>query len=190
MVELFCYTASPFWTRYEILVKKRMIARIKEQGMKVLDPEVCGNLSQDDYDDKFNTAKQIFLNNIVEIDRCDCLVFPRFTNDLGTLYEIGRAAALGKTIWRYDFLSDTVECLGTKDLTIEQYMEDEMVEVCIDNTHKAVLFGYLSAKLPSEKLIYSLKGGLDNLMLSVNYTFRTASGNLVRPEDRDWEGIR
>lgn len=188
-----CYLASPFWTRYEKLVKIFMKESVKSMGFDIVDPEECGNLSTDKSENKYKFAVEIFDNNIKDINKSECLVFPRFTTDLGTLFEVGYALGLKKKIYRYEFLSDSVVRLRTCDLTVPEYMLDPNFKVLIniDEQVDAITFGFLAATLPNAegRLSYSLKGCKDNLMLSARYSYQTDRG-LVRPEDRNWEEMR
>ena len=185
-----CYTASPFWTRYEKTVKAFMLEATKGLGYEINDPEKFGLLVTDG--DRYKHACAIFKSNVDELKSSDCLVFPRYTTDLGTLFEVGYALGLGKPILRYEFLAD--KCTELRPLKRElppQWVNHERVTIHIESQTDAVLFGLAAAKLPNakEQLCYSLKGNKDNLMLSANFSYMSEQG-LIKPEDRNWEEMR
>lgn len=190
-----CYTASPFWTDYEKLVKKFMIKQVQTSGYLICDPEDCGDLSSEKERDKFEFAVKIFDKNIQDIKNSEILVFPKYTTDLGTLFEVGYAFGLKKPIFRYDFLADKCEELNLDVFKHSEYLSlwenIDNVWINIEEQADAVLFGYLASVLPEaeHRLSYTLKGCQDNLMLSARYAYKTDEG-LIRPYDRNWEEMR
>lgn len=188
---------------FEITVKKNMIEEVRREldltKEELFDPEDTD--VSDDYgiaggnakpEDRFKFAKTIYNDNVNGIRICDTLVFPKFTTDLGTLYEVGFAIGLGKKIYRYNFLSRTLEPVDYKPVNWDKLRININPVREIGDIFNAVSFGVLASDEEISKyLIYHFPkmGSLsDNLMFAANFKFKDSSGKVLLPEERDWEG--
>ena len=195
------YIASPFFCRFDNVVKKQMML-ISERIDEVVDPEKCGTFCLETKtintnQEKFKLAKKIFDSNLTSLCSCNKLIFPKYTTDLGTLFELGVAIYQKKKIFRFDFLNQEVTEFN-EDLTdrINNFAmfsrKLDCIVVSIKQSMDAVLFGALSGDFRLyDKLVYELPGTTkDNLMLASSFP-KMMNGKIIDPEEReDWEKIR
>lgn len=193
------YLASPFFNSFDKRVKEKMrksLWKTFHGGYRTYDPE-SGTASKD-YGDcgtnvspelRLTLARRIYRDNIIEIDECNCLVFPRYTTDAGTLFEVGYALSHHKRIWRYDFLTDTLEEIVYH---LPSSIAFTKTSIVLSEPSDVVLFGYMAGvDTIRNKLVYSFKSEFaDNIMLAANFKFKDKSGRILSPEERDWEGMR
>ena len=194
------YLASPFFNVFEVAVKGNMIEEVEEEfdltDKDLFDPEDSDasqkyGIGENDVSpkNKFEFAKAIYLDNVNGIKMCDTLVFPKFTSDLGTLWEVGYAMGLGKKIYRYNFLSRKLESVEYKPIEWKGLVDTDRR---IGFTFDAVMFGVLASnEMLSPHLIYSFEKGTgfnDNIMFAANFKFKNSEGDIISPENRDWGG--
>jgi len=172
------YCASPFFNPEQIKIRDNMVSRFTN----AFRPDLTD--SSKVYDSGDNSAEvvaDVVKDNIEGIDNSAFLVFPMRTNDLGTLFEVGKALSLEKCIITYDDKKD-------RYIIHPKFMQNELYPVGLLTTDKyifdcsdklqAISLGLASHVLPSECIYYELKGSPDNIMLSVNYNHveKTESG--------------
>ena len=192
------YLASPFFNMFEVVVKGNMIEEIEKvfnlEDEDLFDPEDSdasekyGSSENRTPQERFEFAKAIYKDNVEGIKKCDTLVFPKFTTDLGTLWEVGFAMGLGKKIYRYNFLSMELEKVDYKPIEWTTAVRNERD---IATTFDAVIFGILSSnEKVAPNLVYRFGDAklTDNLMFAANFKFRNAEGKVIMPKDRDWTG--
>lgn len=194
------YLASPFFNKFEIIVKDNMIETVRDKMHlgkdDMFNPEdsdvsnqygvAGGNAAPEQ---RFEFARAIYQDNVNGIKKCDTLVFPKFTTDLGTLWEVGFAMGLGKKIYRYNFLTRKLEQVDYKPIEWTAAVRNERN---IATTFDAVIFGILSSNEKiAPNLVYSFYEDAeltDNIMFAANFKFKNAEGKVIAPKDRDWTG--
>lgn len=188
-----CYVASPFFNDFEVIVRDRMRAKAQEKFGKVFSPQHTFHSKLHDIFKCKLTMNTVFRDNFKFIRMCDNLVFPSGTTDLGTFFEIGVALACNKTIWRYDYVSDTLTRVDDKDDVIslrnvykglwERYNKDSKYLIDAQKPINVVYMGFLyqmhlgdSLKLDRmNNVMYELPPEIfDNIMLG--YTFNNSKG--------------
>ena len=195
------YVASPFFNEFERTVKSMMYSRLKldtedlsvAEEVDFLEPESTEASKKfavtTENSEREELAKEVFKENLRMINECNLLVFPRYTDDIGTLFEVGYAMGLRKDIARFDYLSQKFESINYKRKIPKEVWVNS--RVLIDGVISAVRFGYLahmSEMNPKIELSYILKEGIkDNIMFSANWKRYDGDGNLV---SRDWEDVR
>lgn len=199
------YLASPFFNKFEEKVKKDMIEAVENCPYFTYptlfnpeDSEVSSEYGKGGAsakkEDRFRLAKAIYLDNIRGIENSSILVYPKWTTDAGTLFEVGFALGLGKKIYRYNFLTKELEPTPTLEVPYEgRNINPHRV---INTVGDIVTFGFLAShKEFHDRLSYRIisKTMKDNLMLAANFKLEVIdSGDkcgLINPEDRNWEGI-
>jgi len=162
------YCASPFFNDYQITTRDRMISKFNE----VFRPDrTDASLKYDGEKGNSDLVHEVVQANLDGIYQSELLVYPKFTTDLGTLFEVGRAFSLEKCIIQYDDKLDKYIII-TKNLLREV---DSQVDSTSDykfdcnDKSQAILMGYMSNYLSPNHVFYELKGSNDNIMLSVNY---------------------
>lgn len=195
------YVASPFFNEFERTVKGMMYSRLKldtedltlVEKVEFLEPEDTEASKKfavtEDNSEREKLAKEVFKENLRMINECDLLIFPRYTDDIGTLFEVGYAMGLRKNIARFNYLSQKFEQVEYQYKIPETLWVNSRVS--IDGVISAVRFGYfayLSEKNPKIELSYILKKGIsDNIMFSANWKRYDEKGNLLT---RNWEEVR
>ena len=177
------YIASPFFNRFEVMVRDMMIEAVHGIGESAFSP-ACTDSSMAysktiDLKERKGLAENIFQENLIHLRHCSKLIFPKFTTDLGTLFEIGYFMALGKPIMRYNYLSQKIEEVEYKP---EPFSSCPIEYITLFRTKDAVLFGYLAGLGYSPKY-YIPDGKMDNIMFSVNFTRVDIEGH---PIERNW----
>jgi nucleoside 2-deoxyribosyltransferase len=176
------YFASGFFNPFEIMVKQKMIKAIKTKfpDAEYFDPQETDNskkFNPNDKDHGEELARAIYQDNIREITNCDILVFPKGTQDLGTLCDLGTGIKLGKEIWRYDYLDNSLTKLGRLGMDLQN---NDVVNV--NSLSAGILLGY---NFDNTNYIYYVLGeGLsDNIMMRMKYTRLTTKNGKVEVED-------
>lgn len=178
------YCASPFFNDEQIQIRDNMISHIKDPFRPDLTPASL------EYNDNKNdeSVEAVFQSNIDGIKECEYLVFPNHTNDLGTLYEVGRALALNHPILKYQESKDEYIIIWT---TPKMQFDDDK-DYLFDCSKKidAIGVGFASMRILDEHIYYELNGCNDNIMLSLKYNHVEKEGeNYVKqfrdPSDRD-----
>lgn len=188
------YLASPFFNEFEVKVRdnmqKRVMGYFRENfdDFEIFRPDLTPSSreysSAENGAERFALAKEIYKDNISHIDSCDALVFPADTTDLGTTFEVGYAISKGKSIYRYDYLSDSLKNMYDTIGNCDTYVMSKSPKVVIINSvGKAVILGMLNDKKPA----YHLLGGCDNIMLAAQFPYFDGE-KIIQPEDRNWEG--
>lgn len=163
------YIASPFFCDYDILIRDKMVKQlISTFDCKYFRPDSTDANKVYDKKHTMEMARQIYKENIEHIEDADALIFPKHTQDLGTLMEVGFATALKKSIFRYDYLDNSISDITSicqKELSyLDQYLKvDKKVIIDCSNLAGGIAFGYSKVRNPD--ISYSLTGLQNNLML-------------------------
>lgn len=180
------YVASPFFTEFTRLVKNRMMERVKE----VFEAELFDPASTDSskeygktttIEDRIKFGRQIFHENCEEIDSCDSLIFPKYTRDLGTLFELGYAWGRNKTILCYDYLSHNINTITYPDQNYIISTQDSYFN--LSSVYQVVYFGYLYAKGKTDLEYYLPESMMDNVMFAANFKRVDEFGHEIQ---KDW----
>jgi nucleoside 2-deoxyribosyltransferase len=164
------YCASPFFCDYDRAVRDKMIEAIPKH--LVFRPDATKSskkfskvLAKGQSKKNAKVALKVFKDNVDHISRSDILVFPKYTNDLGTLMEVG--IALGRVkILRYNYLNDTYTkvCDYLDNISIDT---STMYSFTDKVRQKGVLLGFdYSTNSGDRDIYYHLAGNPDNIMLS------------------------
>lgn len=182
------YVASPFFNRFERLVRDMMV---EDNGpeYEYLRPDLTkasGEYAKCSIEDRKKWAVEVFHENLRMIKECDILLFPRYTDDIGTLFEVGYALSQGKYIHRYNYLSRKIEEVKTTDTFITNLNLSETI--FIDGQVSAVRFGFTAGLKPDLTLKFRMRKGVKpNIMFSANYTEVDKDGNIV---EQDWSQVQ
>ena len=199
------YIASPFFNKFEVKVRDNMEKKVRETfpSFEIIRPDLSENsegYAMAGPEDRFEKAKLVYSDNINDIESASILVFPRWTEDLGTNFEVGYASSCfirtskvpNKKIYRYDYLSDSLTEVdkndivrmaeAVRDLSYDVNFSDYVIK--LKSPAHVVLFGVL-AGLGLDP-VYEIEGGADNLMLAAK--FRTRITKVVSPSERSWLG--
>lgn len=182
------YLASPFFTEFTIIVKQRMLEKVRQTypDAEIFDPESTNTSKTYGETTNPNTreflAKKIFEENCQNIISSDILVFPQYTTDLGTLFEVGYAWGLRNKICRYNYLYDSLSEPASyapppmhQDPNGKFYYLADTLHVVLFGCHYAMGFNELKYYLPE-----SMK---DNVMFSANFDKVDMDGKVV---SKDW----
>ena len=171
------YIASPFFDDFERTVRDLMEQQALEIATATFRPdktEASKKYANASPEERPSLAKEIFQENLRGIQESECLIYPSYTTDLGTLFEVGYALSLNKKIFKYDYLSDSVHPLETSAPLPEFTLTS--TKISIETPTDAVWFGYCFGK--GYHLSYSLEEGRrDNVMFAANFE---------RGEDFSW----
>lgn len=153
------YIASPFFCETDIEIRDKMIEGFANYiRPDLLNPNIEGNLNKDK-----ELARKIRKDNLTAIDECECLVFPKNTTDLGTLFEVGYAIRRSKLVIRFDYATNSYEVISTNlpkiDFT-KKYTLD------LNKLGAGVILGYFYDY--PENFKYFLGSSRDNIMLMNN----------------------
>lgn len=178
------YCASPFFNPRQVEVRDKMISKFTN----VFRPDLTD--SSKVYDSTENPDKSIIDSvvddNIKGIKECTTLVYPSNTNDLGTLFEVGNALMMDKTVIKYDEYMDTYTVIPPnpdryKDLKYDKYKN---YKFDCSNKVQAISMGVASAA-GCKNIYYELNGAKDNIMLSNKYTHIEKIDNKYQIIERD-----
>lgn len=89
------YLASPFFNKEQIERLEFMETKLRELGFEVFSPREAGVLNEES---TVNDAVAIYYGNLNAIHKCDALFGITDGKDVGTIFEVGYATALNKTI--------------------------------------------------------------------------------------------
>jgi nucleoside 2-deoxyribosyltransferase len=161
------YGASPFFNDYERKVKAAMYSKMSD----VFDPESTDTSKQYDAElaagkHSAETAQLIFQDNVDHILIASYLVFPKDTNDLGTLMEVGVAIKESRSVIAYDYGNDMYSLTDYLHTDLET-LDAKSVLDC-SNKSNAILLGYnYDNKGP---IYYTVGFNNDNIMLACLFT--------------------
>lgn len=178
------YCASPFFNDEQVEIRDRMVSRILNAFRPDLTPEsIEYNINKND-----ESVVGVFEANIRGIYESTALVFPNNTPDLGTLYEVGRAIALGHPIIKYNEKLDEYFIVLVK--SSKKFKDNENYLFDCSRKMDAIAVGYASVFVPDKYIYYQLNGCNDNIMLSLRYNHvELENGTYVLkqrdPNDRD-----
>lgn len=157
------YCASPFFNDEQIRIRDDMVSKINEedQSAEIFRPDLTESSRAYDKSPGLELGKKIYDDNVEHIDSSEVLVFPKGTNDVGTLFEVGIAMKLGKKMMRYDQVSDLIENVEFLP-DMKSFGKDTLVAV--EDVSSAVLLGY---NYDTKYHVYYVLGldVSDNLML-------------------------
>jgi nucleoside 2-deoxyribosyltransferase len=159
------YTASPFFNPAQIEMRDKMITCFNQTYRP--DQTPSSKLYDGDHGDS-NLVEKVVEENIYGIELADCLVYPKDTTDLGTLFEVGRAFANDKFVIQFD--GESYNIITENIFEKLEINKDQVYSFDCNKKIQAVLLGYVSEFVDKEHILYELKGARDNIMLSVNYT--------------------
>lgn len=159
------YCASPFFNQEQVEIRDRMITKFSE----VFRPDLTK--SSDEFEAGDNTKALAVVNDNEEgIKLGHYLVYPKNTNDLGTLFEVGYALAHNIIPIQFDEKTNTYRVIARRPrYDISSDPNKKYLFNC-SNKLDAISIGYAAAKVKPSQVFYELKGAQDNLMLSVKYT--------------------
>lgn len=181
------YIASPFFNEFEKLVRDMMVNTVNEMGYEVFSPS--STKSSKEYgkctgpERRKELAVKIFSENILNLNECDYLIFPKFTTDLGTLFEVGYFMALGKPILRFNYLSQKIEKPEYRKLG-KVVMDFRYFTLFTDRD--AVMFGYFYGQGEQDLKYYLPDGRRDNIMFSSNFDRVDVDGHVIF---KRWEEV-
>lgn len=160
------YLASPFFNKFQSLVKANMIRNAKvhfgdDQGY--FDPASTEASRSYDTSPNYDLAMTILNENIQHIKSSDILIYPSETNDLGTLMEVGMALRLGLSIYKYDYISESIELQNFTNP--EKLMITTKSFIRLGHPYDAIVLGYNYDK--GKSLYYDIGDNSDNIMLSI-----------------------
>lgn len=195
------YIASPFFNQFEVKVRDNMEKKVRETfpNFEIIRPDLSKNskgYALADSNERFEKAKLVYADNINDIESASILVFPRWTEDLGTNFEIGYAIACSikdsnKKIYRYDYLSDNlievdhdeIKHIAEAMLSLKDNINFSDYIIKLKSPSHVVLFGILAGFELNP--IYEIESGADNIMLAAK--FRARITRIVEPSKRNWE---
>jgi nucleoside 2-deoxyribosyltransferase len=157
------YIASPFFNDKEIMIRDKMVTHFD----KYFRPDQTETSKKFDNDHSEELSKLVFQDNLNEIFTTTSMCFPMYTDDLGTLFEVGVCRRLGHPLFRYEYEKDLVTLLDfeDKELSIISCNKPTPIIDC-SNLAGAVLVGY---NYDHETLCYKIGKLNDNLMLSTTF---------------------
>lgn len=161
------YCASPFFNDKQVEIRDKMISKFSNPFR----PDLTESSKK--FDDGDNDAVTDVVNdNMKGIRDNDLLVFPKRTNDLGTLFEVGYALVSGKPVISYDEVSGTYVLNTESDVFFgfERYVpcfNDPIIFDC-SNKKSVISMGVAAGtnSRDNSSIYYELKGNPDNIMLS------------------------
>ena len=183
------YIASPFFNAFEVTVRDLMCKHLDMvlPNEKHLRPDLTSaskSYAVSEGQDRKERAREIFRENINMINSCDILCFPRFTDDIGTLFEVGYAMSQHKVIKRFNYLSMKIEDVSY-ELPESIWWEPN---VRISGVTSAVKFGLFYGMRPDHQLTFTMRPGIKpNVMFSSSFTEVDDQGNIV---EQNWEEVR
>ena len=156
------YCASPFFNDKEIEIRDKMISEFLPNHTfrpDLVNPNIEGDLHKDP-----ELAEKIAMDNFNGIFNANALVFPRYTNDLGTLIEVGYAIACNdKLIISYDENLDSYLIYDSYNV-IDSFETNLVLD--LSKLGSAIALGYFLATIQDTSSIrYYLNGMKDNVML-------------------------
>lgn len=142
------YMASPFFCTWDNIVRNRMIKKVKQTypNAKIFYPDrtIWSKLYSVFHSTRL--AKRIYREDTEQLYDSDTIIFPEYTSDLGTLFEVGCAMGRNKVLLRYNYFLDTIEeCDTSIKQNIEGLYDKVGTEVVLDcsKPKMAVVCGYL-----------------------------------------------
>lgn len=165
------YMASPWFNESEIKIKQSMMRPFINSlnSGSIFDPQDTDHSRAYDVSPGTELAKIISIDNIHNIRSSNMLVFPKNTDDLGTIFDMSYGLSLNKVIIRYDDINDKYtiidNVLATKNMP--ELDSNKINLININNRSDAVVLGYYFGK-GNTNLAYDTTLP-DNIMLSVNF---------------------
>jgi hypothetical protein len=156
------YIASPFFCPKEVEIRDKMVSHFKTYFR----PDQTETSKKFDNDHSEELSKLVFQDNLNEIFSTTSMCFPMYTDDLGTLFEVGVCKRLKHPLFRYDHTKDLVTLLEDKCSNLRVILEDNPIVDC-SNLAGAVMVGY---NYDHKSLYYKIGKLNDNLMLSTTFT--------------------
>ena len=183
------YMASPFFSKFDCLIRDRSIEKIKKYGLdsvEVFRPDDTETSKSYSVSPGTELGQKIFEENISHIESCDALLFWNPDNDdLGTMMEVGVALKLGKRIFRFDYLRDKIIEVIPEDFNYCEFTEETFIK--IESVSDAVLMGY-NYQCP-HKIYYEVPEGKDNIMLQFLGTKIEKSGKCYKESVVDFKEV-
>jgi len=153
------YVASPFFNESEIAIRDKMITNL----ICYFRPDQTDSSKKYSISPGSELSRQIFDDNIRELNECELLIFPELTNDLGTLFEVGVALRLNKPIIRFNHITNSYTVLDSNKIIKE--IPNKSIIKCV-NSASAVLLGY---NYENKDLKYDIGILNDNIMLAETF---------------------
>ena len=177
------YCASPFFNEEEVRIRDEMISKFPEEIIFRPDKTEASNSYSRSPGEEL--SKKIYSENMQGIARCNIILFPKRTEDLGTLYEVGRGLLEGKVIISYDHLTGIYEIVNSEEAirslkeSIKGF-ESKSISINLNSPGNAILLGYLSDYKSSKMRVYYRipEGKNDNIMLVNNFD-RIDKNNMI-----------
>jgi len=157
------YVASPFFCKFDYIIREKAMSHFAKDEMFL--PDSTEASKSYSVSPGSEMAKQIFDENINHIKNCDALLFWSPDNvDLGTMMEVGVAAKLGKRIFRYNYLNDSITEV---DISKAPTVYPDKFIIRVESIADAYILGY---NFDNSNVYYELAEGMhDNIMLSCNF---------------------
>lgn len=100
------YIASPFFNEEELNFVKQIESTMDSIGMTYYSPRKDVILQDVPKEERLKMTKQVYDNNVNNIEECDVMIAVIDNRDVGTMFEMGYAAAMKKyiiTVTNHDF---------------------------------------------------------------------------------------
>ena len=166
------YVASPFFCAWDNIIRNKMIKAIKESYPKAKifypDRTVASKLFSLFHTTKL--AKEIYKIDTQEVNKADLIVFPEYTADLGTLFEVGYAIGLNKPFARYNYFTNTITDITesarsmAKEVIVKAFSTKNELVVDCSKPICAIAVGCLIAKQFYNFKYYLPSKWADNIM--------------------------
>lgn len=174
------YIASPFFNKKECRIRDKMQTSFNI----VFRPDHTESSRSYSISPGEELAKQIYEDNINEIKSSDYLCFPLFTDDLGTMFEVGVALRINHPIISYNYKTDSyiINDMNNTSLNYIKVNSDDIIDC--SKISGAVLVGYHY----DEDIKYSIGDLNDNIMLSVKFhRYENKDGSYVSVASKQTE---
>ena len=115
------YIASPFFNPEQISVVVAIEKKLEENGLAYFSPRSEGTLGEMTEEERQQSKHDVYTSNINHIEDCQEMIAVIDGRDVGTIWEMGYATALGKRIVSYSnegfglnvMLAESVQCHTT-----------------------------------------------------------------------------
>lgn len=130
------YIAGPFFNEEQINVIRRIEKSCGKFGLNFFSPRhegVIVDMTPQQRSDP-NILKTIYNSNIEAIKKSTCIIAVIDGKDIGTIFEIGYAAALGKKIITFTDLNYGVNVMLSQCVFAHTDTTDDAAKACIPNS--------------------------------------------------------
>lgn len=132
------YIAAPFFNERQLEIVKNVEAHLEKFGLDFFSPRSGGVLKDMSERKQEETKREIYLNNIYEMDQCTHMIACVEEKDTGTNFEIGYFAAKEKPVVLF---SEKIE-------TVNVMLAEAAISICDEySALKWALSGYSTFKI-------------------------------------------